>query len=254
MFVRFGIWGNLMLIFLCIAAFFAGIFNTMAAGGSFLMLPLLIMAGLPATVANGTNRISLLAQNTMSVYGFRQKGLFDLKTSVRLMVPALLGSVGGAWMSVRIPDSAFQKIISVLMLVFVVVSVYKERRGNNGKSAARPGPVVTFVLFFCVGIYGGFIQAGVGLFLIGSIRFATGLDLVKTNSIKVFIIASYTVVAILIFALNGKIDWRVAAVVAVAQGVGGYVGTRIAIQGGEKLVKKLIFAALVIMAVKLFFG
>ena len=243
-----------MVILLGIAGFFAGIFNTMAAGGSFMMLPLLIFAGLPATVANGTNRIALLTQNTMSVYGFRRKGFFDLKTNVRLMFPALLGSIGGALMSVRIPDSVFQKIISVLMLVFVVLSVYRDRRSASGKAAGTPGPVATFVLFFCVGIYGGFIQAGVGLFLIGSIRFATGLDLVRTNSVKVFIIASYTVVAIIVFALNGKIDWQVAAVVAVAQGLGGYVGTRIAIRGGEKLIKKLIFAALVIMAVKLFLG
>jgi len=241
-----------MLILLGIAAFFAGIFNTMAAGGSFLMLPLLIFAGLPATVANGTNRIALLTQNTMSVYGFHQKGLFDLKTNVRLMIPALLGSVGGAFMSVHIPDTIFQKIISVLMLIFVVLSVYRDRRSSNGEPAAKPGPVTTFVLFFFVGVYGGFIQAGVGLFLIGSIRFATGLDLVRTNSVKVFIIASYTIVAIIVFALNGKIDWPIAAVVAVTQGAGGYVGTHIAIKGGEKLVKKLIFAALVLMACVLF--
>ena len=241
-----------MLILLGIASFFAGIFNTMAAGGSFLMLPLLIFAGLPATVANGTNRIALLTQNTMSVYGFHQKGLFDLKTNVRLMIPALLGSIGGAFMSVHIPDTVFQKIISVLMLIFVVLSVYHDRHSTSGEPAANPGPVVTFILFFGVGIYGGFIQAGVGLFLIGSIRFATGLDLVRTNSVKVFIIASYTIVAIIIFALNGKIDWPIAAVVAVTQGAGGYVGTRIAIKGGEKLVKKLIFVALLLMAVTLF--
>ena len=241
-----------MLILLGIASFFAGIFNTMAAGGSFMMLPLLIFAGLPATVANGTNRIALLTQNTMSVYGFHQKGLFDLKTNVRLMIPALLGSIGGALLSVRIPDTIFQKVISVLMLIFVVLSVYRDRRSSNGEPAAKPGPVATFVLFFFVGVYGGFIQAGVGLFLIGSIRFATGLDLVRTNSVKVFIIASYTIVAIIIFALNGKIDWPIAAVVAVTQGAGGYVGTHIAIKGGEKLVKKLIFVALFLMAVTLF--
>jgi len=241
-----------MLILLGIAGFFAGIFNTMAAGGSFMMLPLLIFAGLPATVANGTNRVALLTQNTMSVYGFQQKGLFDLKTNVRLMIPALLGSVGGAFMSVHIPDTIFQKIISVLMLIFVVISVYRDRHSTSGEPAVNPGPVVTFILFFGVGIYGGFIQAGVGLFLIGSIRFATGLDLVRTNSVKVFIIASYTIVAIIVFALNGKIDWHVAAVVAVAQGAGGYVGTHIAIKGGEKLIKKLIFAALILMACVLF--
>jgi len=233
-------------------AILAGIVNTLAAGGSFVMLPLLIWSGLPATVANGTNRISLLAQNSLAVVGFHRKGLFDLKTNLKLTIPAILGSILGAWMSVHIPDSVFQKVISVLMLLFVAISVYRERRKNNEQHTFQPGPVSTFVIFFLVGLYGGFIQAGVGLFLIGSIRFATGLDLVKTNSIKVFVIMCYTVVAILVFAYNGKIDWGVAAVVATGQGIGGYLGAQFAVKGGEKWIKRLVFVVLIAMAVKLF--
>ncbi len=243
----------MVLAFLFIMGIMAGMVNTLAAGGSFLMLPLLIWSGLPATVANGTNRISLLAQNGMAVYGFRQKGMFDLRTNLRLTLPAVLGSIIGAWMSVRIPDTVFQKVISVLMLIFVAVSVYRERQKANGRSPKQAGPVTTFLLFMLVGVYGGFIQAGVGLFLIGSIRFATGLDLVRTNSIKVFIIMCYTVVAIAVFALNGKIDWQVAAVVATGQGLGGWLGVRFAISGGEKWIKRLVFVVLVAMAVRLFF-
>jgi len=241
--------GVLALLF--VMGIVAGIFNTMAAGGSFLMLPLLIFAGLPATVANGTNRISLFVQNGMAAWGFQRKGLFDLKTNIRLTIPALVGSIGGALLSVRIPDTAFQKIISVLMLLFVAVTVYRERRKTNGGPAYRPGPVVTFLLFTLVGLYGGFIQAGVGLFLIGSIRFATGFDLVRTNAVKVFIIMSYTTIAIAVFALNGKIDWPVAAVVATAQGLGGWLGSRIAVKGGDRLVKLLVMVAMILMAAKL---
>lgn len=241
------------LVLLFFMGMLAGVVNTLAAGGSFLMLPLLIWSGLPATVANGTNRISLLAQNGLAVVGFRQKGLFDLKTNLRLTVPAVLGSFAGAWMSVTIPDTIFQKVISVLMLLFVAFSVYREQRKGSDGQHRQAGPVGTFLLFFLVGIYGGFIQAGVGLFLIGSIRFATGFDLVRTNSIKVFIIMCYTVVAIAVFALNGKIDWGVAAVVATGQGLGGWLGAHVAISGGEKWIKRLVFVVLIAMAVKLFF-
>lgn len=242
------------LIVLFFMGLLAGIVNTLAAGGSFIMLPLLIWSGLPATVANGTNRISLLAQNGLATVGFARKGMFDLKTNLRLTVPAIMGSIFGAWMSVNIPDTIFQKVISVLMLVFVALSVYREQKKRTDATDTEAGPVGTFLLFFMVGIYGGFIQAGVGLFLIGSIRFATGFDLVKTNSIKVFIIMCYTVVAITVFALNGKIDWGVAAVVAAGQGLGGFLGAHVAISGGEKWIKRFVFVVLVAMAIKLFMG
>jgi uncharacterized membrane protein YfcA len=234
-------------------SFFAGIFNTMAAGGSFLMLPLLIFAGLPPTVANGTNRVALLAQNAASQYGFIKQGVSDLKTNIRLSVPAVIGSTIGAYLSVRIPEVAFKKILSALMIIFVILMIFKENNKRNNKQLSyKPNSIVTFFIFFLVGLYGGFIQAGVGLFLIGSIKFCTNFDLIKTNSVKTFIIACYTVVAILIFAFNGKINWNVALLVAVGQGLGGYAGSKIAVKGGEKFVKKFIIAAIILMAVKLF--
>jgi len=235
-----------------VISFFAGIFNTMAAGGSFLMLPLLIFAGLPPTVANGTNRVALLAQNVASQFGFIKQGVNDFKTNVKLAIPAVVGSVAGAYLSVKIPDVAFKKILSILMIVFVIIMIFKEKNKRNGKeSTYKPKTVGTFIIFALVGLYGGFIQAGVGLFLIGSIKLCTDFNLVKVNSVKTFIIACYTVVAIAIFAYNGKIDWNIALIVAVGQGLGGYAGSRIAVKGGEKFVKKFIIVAIILMAVKL---
>lgn len=235
-----------------VASIFAGIFNTMAAGGSFLMLPLLIFAGLPPTVANGTNRVALLAQNSASQFGFIKQGVNDLNTNIKLAIPAVLGSIVGAYMSVKIPDVAFKKILSILMILFVILMIFSNNKKENKKRSYIPGYFVSFIIFIFVGIYGGFIQAGVGLFLIGSIKLCTGFDLVKVNSVKTFIIASYTIVAILIFAYNGKIDWTVGLLVAVGQGIGGYIGSKVAVKGGEKFVRKFIIVAIILMAVRLF--
>ncbi len=242
----------MVFVFIFFMSFLAGIFNTMAAGGSFLMLPLLIFAGLPPTVANGTNRVALLAQNAASQYGFIKQGVSDLKTNIRLSIPAVIGSILGAYFSIKIPEVAFKKVLSILMIVFVIIMIFKENNNRKGKSSNyKPNSIVTFIIFLFVGLYGGFIQAGVGLFLIGSIKLCTDFDLVKTNSVKTFIIASYTVVAILIFALGGKINWNVALLVAIGQGLGGFAGSKIAVKGGEKFVKKFIIAAIILMAIKL---
>ena len=243
----------MMLVLLFAASVIAGIFNISAAGGSFLMLPLLIFYGLPPTVANGTNRISLLFQNWLGVYSFKKRDVWDLKTNVKLVIPAILGSILGAYYSSIMPDNQFKKIISVLMIIFVFVSLFSGRNTKKISFRIKSYPIV-FLIFLLIGFYGGFIQAGVGLLLIAGIKLATGYDLVKTNAVKTFIIASYTIVAIIIFALKGKIDWHVAAVVATGQGIGGYLGAKLAVEKGEKYIKILIFIAIIFMALKLMFS
>ncbi len=236
---------------LFVVAIFAGIFNISAAGGSFVMLPLLIFYGLPPTVANGTNRISLLVQNWLGVYSFAKRDVWDLKTNVKLVIPAMAGSVIGAYYSSILPDSQFKKIISIFMMAFVIITLFSNSK-KELSFRVKSYPIV-FLIFLVVGFYGGFIQAGVGLLLIAGIRIATGYDLIKVNAIKTFIIACYTIIAILIFALKGKINWHVAVIVATGQGIGGYIGAKLAVEKGEKYIKLFILLAITILAIKLMF-
>ncbi len=242
----------MMLTLLFIASVIAGIFNISAAGGSFIMLPLLIFYGLPPTVANGTNRISLLFQNWLGVYSFKKREVWDFETNLKLVIPAVFGSILGAYYSSILPDNQFKKIISVFMIIFVVVSLFSNKKKKDFSYKIKSYPLV-FAIFLLIGFYGGFIQAGVGLLLIAGIKLATGYDLIKTNAVKTFIIATYTIVAILIFALKGKINWHVALVVATGQGIGGYLGAKLAVEKGEKYIKALILIAITLMALKLMF-
>ncbi len=242
----------MMLALLFIASVIAGIFNISAAGGSFIMLPLLIFYGLPPTVANGTNRISLLFQNWLGVYSFKKREVWDFETNLKLVIPAVFGSILGAYYSSILPDNQFKKIISVFMIIFVVVSLFSNKKKKDFSYKIKSYPLV-FAIFLLIGFYGGFIQAGVGLLLIAGIKLATGYDLIKTNAVKTFIIATYTIVAILIFALKGKINWHVALVVATGQGIGGYLGAKLAVEKGEKYIKALILIAITLMALKLMF-
>lgn len=241
------------ILYLILIGFVAGVINTLAGGGSLLTLPMLIFLGLPPNVANGTNRVAILIQNIFGVAGFKSKGVSTYPFSLYLGIAALFGSVIGAQIAVDIKGETFNKILAVVMLL-VVASMVKKPKNLQNIVERLTGKYLWLgiIAFFFIGIYGGFIQAGVGLFLIGSIKLCTGFDLVKVNSVKTFIIASYTVVAILIFAYNGKIDWTVGLLVAVGQGLGGYLGSKIAVKGGEKFVRKFIIFAILLMAVKLF--
>ena len=104
----------ILLVFL---GFAAGFINIFAGGGSMLVVPFLIFLGLPANIANATNRIAILFQNTVSVFTFQQKKILDLRTDYKLLFPVLLGSIAGAFTAVDIQKEVLEKIIGGLLIV-----------------------------------------------------------------------------------------------------------------------------------------
>jgi uncharacterized membrane protein YfcA len=244
------IWQILAVI---IVGIVAGFFNTLAGGGSLLTLPALIFVGLPATVANGTNRVAILMQNVTAVAGFKQQGVADYKFSLGLAVPAVVGAVVGAKMAVDISDALFQKVLAAVMLLVVGLILWNPTRRWQGDQAVLSPKrrLLAMVAFFFVGVYGGFIQAGVGFIIIAALVLITGLDLVQTNSHKVFVVGVYTLAALATFALNGRVNWAIGLVLGVGNGIGGWIGSQWAVVGGEKWIKVVLAVAVVAMAAKL---
>src|SRR6056297_2525819 len=150
--------------------FLAGIINTLAASGSLLTLPLLIALGLPPIEANGTNRIAILLQNVVAVGRFRQKKVLDLKQGSLIGIPAIIGSIVGAQIAVSIDNDLMGKAIGgVLVLMFFVI-LLRPSRFLNSQEGNPPVPRwLQYIIFFFVGVYGGFLQAGVGFFLLTSL-------------------------------------------------------------------------------------
>ncbi len=239
---------NTLLILLAGTA--AGFINTLAGGGSLITLPLLITLGLPSAVANGTNRIAILIQNITALGNFKHKGYFDYKLGLLFAIPAVVGSIIGANLAITLPDDTFNTILAVVMIIMVILIIWNPSRKSDKIIEKLTGKrrIISVILLFFVGIYGGFIQAGVGYFIIGSITLLTGFSLVKTNSLKVFIITFYTFFSLFIFIVNGKIDWIMGLTLAVGNSLGAWLGSTLAVNKGEKLVKIVLAVGVVIMA------
>ncbi|MEA2021347.1 MAG: sulfite exporter TauE/SafE family protein, partial [Candidatus Caldatribacteriota bacterium] len=141
----------------------AGFMNTIGGGGSLLTLPMLIFLGLPAAVANGTNRIALIVQGIVGVANFKRKGIFYPKLSIILSIPAIFGSLLGARYAINIPEELFQKILAVMMIVILVIIVTRPEKkflkAIEGENLSTSRLIVSILVFFGVGFYGGFIQA-----------------------------------------------------------------------------------------------
>lgn len=234
----------------------AGILNTLAGGGSLLTLPLLIFLGLPASTANGTNRIAVFVQNVTAAAGFRRKGFRSIRYGLFLAVPAVIGAILGATVAIDIPDRLFEQILGILMLVILGLILWNPVRKlkHTGEllTPARRWMAAFFFLF--VGFYGGFIQAGVGFLVIATLTLINGLDLVKTNSYKVVINSVFTAIALMVFALHGEVNWPVGVLLAVGTGIGGWLGSHLAVEKGEPLIRAVLVIAVVAMSLRLLTG
>ena len=235
------------------AGILAGFINTLAGGGSLLTLPILIFLGLPTAVANGTNRIAIVAQCAFAVAGFKKKGVSNFKLSLLLSTPAIIGAIIGAYFAVDISDVLFRRVLAVIMLLVLGLILWNPRQDSSGSSNSlgRRQLITAMTVFFFIGIYGGFIQVGVGFIIIAALTTITKFNLVVTNSHKVFIAGIYTIFALIVFAFNGKVCWEIGLCLAAGMGLGGWIGSHWAVTKGERWIRVVLAICVVAMVIKL---
>jgi hypothetical protein len=224
----------------------AGVMNTLAGGGSLLTVPVLILLGLPGTVANGTNRVGVLIQCLVAAWRFKAEGISEIRTALPLLLPIGLGSLVGAIGVNHIPDSTFEALFGIVMLL-LLVPIFRPSTMQIETSTRRWPTWKAMLTFFAIGVYGGAFQAGVGIVLLIALHHS-GLDLVRANAAKAVIIAAMTLVAVPVFVLEGRVLWLPAAIVTIGYTAGAAIGTRLAIRGGERVIRPVVVLAILALS------
>jgi hypothetical protein len=226
----------------------AGVINTLAGGGSLLTVPLLVLLGLPGSVANGTNRIGILLQNAVAAWRFRAEGVRVFRETLPVLAPFLLGSALGALAISRLADATFERVFGLLMLALLFPTLREAGGRRAAGRAARPWPpALARAANFAVGVYGGAFQAGVGLALLAVLT-REGHDLVRANAIKVIVVGALTAVAVPVFVAGGTVAWGPALALALGFSAGGALGARLAVRGGERLIRAALALSVVALA------
>lgn len=238
-------------LLLIAAGVVASIINVVGGGGSFITLSILIFLGLPTVVANGTNRVGVLMQNASAVWGFHHARVLDWRWALTASVPALAGSAVGTWAALYVGDELFRRILAIVMVVVTAATLFAPdpqpdapARGARSWAAAAA--------FFVVGLYGGFLQAGVG-FLVLAVTTWSGLDLVRGNAVKGVSVLLVTALALAIFAAHGSIHWPMGAALAIGNTVGGLIGVHLAVNKGHAWLKRVVTITIIAFAVRLWF-
>jgi uncharacterized protein len=168
-------------------------------------------------------------------------------------LPALVGSYLGANLAVSIDDVTFKRLLALIMvgvLIFTALDPMKRfRRTETSFSPLRMA--VVLISFFFVGVYGGFVQAGVGFIIITALL-VHGLDLVRINAVKVFVIFAFTAIALGVFFVHGQVNLTLGLALAVGNSAGGWIGTHMAVKKGHDWIKRFVTLTVLVFALKLF--
>ena len=230
----------------------AGAINTIVGSGTLITFPTLLFFGFPPLVANVSNTVGLVAGGITGIHGYRAE-LSDQGPTLRRLVPAsVLGSVTGAILLLKLPESAFESIVPVLIGVALLLVLFGPRlqawaaaRHPDHDSLGRR--VLLAVGIFAAGVYGGYFGAAQGVLLVGIMSVMLTIRLQSINGMKNVLATVANAVAALVFILVAweRINWAVAALIAIGALAGGYVGARV----GRRLSPRVLRGVIVVIGV-----
>ena len=232
-------------IILIVAGLFSGFVNTLASSGSAITLPLLLFLGLPANVANGTNRIPILASSIISVLTFQHAKVLDWKNGIRLGIPVVIGSITGSFLASIISSKTLNwAIIAAVVFAFFIL-LLRPKRWLKEKPAEHLNLAwIQMLILFVVGLWAGFIVLDSATYMLFALVLGVGYDLIRANAIKSLFLFFVSFSSLLIFYEEHEVNWKIGGILAAGSMVGGWFGAKMA---SKEWAKTWIYRALLIV-------
>ncbi len=240
-----------------LAGMVAGVINTLAGSGSAITLGVLLFLGLPADMANGTNRVGVVALGLGSMAALKRSQMTALlKKGQYILWTTLAGALTGALVVVEIDEAALEKVIGGLMIVLLFVVLFNPKRWlqDSAQALTRPS-LLHILLFFAVGFYGGFIQMGFGIFFLAVAVLLARFSLIDANIIKIVVTFAFAIPVLGIFIWHGDVQWDLGLALAAGQAVGGWLAARYALGHPQAniWIRRLLIVMILVVIVKIFF-
>lgn len=233
------------------AGILTGFINVFAGGGSLITMPLLVLMGLPVSVANGTNKLGLIFGGAAGAGSFIKKGEINFREILPVVPFSLIGVFIGSKLSIDISDKVYTTILSIVMvLVLVVILIKPQRFLNVGDGAVSLKKMI--ISFTVIGFYAGFIQIGMGYLVITALSIATNYSLLKITAYKV-VIAGFIFVTISasIFIFYGRVNFLYGISLGAGNALGAFIASNLAIKNGERIFRPILILSVLGMSIKL---
>ncbi|OFY31748.1 MAG: hypothetical protein A2275_03460 [Bacteroidetes bacterium RIFOXYA12_FULL_35_11] len=239
---------------LIISGFLVGIINTVAGNGTIISFSLFMGLGLPSNIANGTIRLGVVLQTLAATLYFNKNHFLSIKKGLTLAIPTTIGSIIGAQIAVSIDKEIFKIIMGIVMLFMLFLLFYYPQKWlkGNSTSCSKKTTGLQIFIFLLIGIYGGFIHIGVGLFILAALVLISGYNLVEANALKVFLVLIYSPFTLGVFMLSGQIHYGIGLIAAIGNIFGALVGSRLAISWGAGFIRWFVAFVILISVADMF--
>ena len=247
--------GLIELLALILSGIVAGFVNTLAGGGSIFTLPALMLLGLPADIANGTNRVGVFIQSLVAVRGFNRHGLLATQAIVPILIPTDIGSLIGATVASYVPADILKPVLIITMMTMTLVIVLKPNTipaENETPVTLQENPMGA-VWLFIAGLYGGFIQAGVGFILLAALAGSLRFDLIRANALKMACTLVFGSVALMVFIVRDQVMWIPGLIMGLATIIGVQLSVKFAINAQQKTLKWFLLGMSLIVCIAALF-
>jgi len=249
----FDIYSWQIITILIFAGFLTGVVNTFAGSGTIISYSVFMMLGLPISTANGTVRMGVILQTLAAALNFHRNKALDVKKGFLLGIPITIGSIIGAEIAVSIDKDVFEKVIAIvliLMMFFLIKNPDKWIKEKKEISEKNPKKW-HYILYFFIGIYGGFIHMGVGIFLLAALVLVSGYDLIKANALKIFTVFLYSPFVLVVFMLNGHIDYAMGIFSSIGNFAAGLIASHFAVKQGAGFVRWFLIVIIILFSAHL---
>ena len=247
-------------LLICAAAAVAGAINAVAGGGTLVSFPTLLWLGVPSVVANATNTVAIWPGSLGSAWGYRREMRGSDTRVYTLIVPSIIGGIGGAVLLRLTPTDVFDRLVPALIFFATIVFMFQERLQRRFNWSATHGDHegprwIASAMFYqlAVALYGGYFGAGIGILMLAALAIMGHTDIHQMNGLKNALAVVINGVAAVYFIVSGLVSWPHAAVMAVGAIIGGVGGAGIARRLGRQTVRRLVVAIGFAMAISLMF-
>lgn len=234
-------------LLLLAAGLIGGALNSLAGGGSFIVFPALLLAGIPPVIANATNTYAALPGYMSGAWGYWADLMKHRHLLLVYAAVALVFGYAGAELLLHVSDALFDRLVPWLMLFAVAlfafggaINAWVRRRAGTGRGRRLAGAVLLLGLLAALCVYGGFFNAGFGILLLAFLALAGFSDIHAMNGLKLWVSSIVAVVAVARFALAGSIEWYFGSIALVGVVTGAYVAARLAHRIPQRVIRVLV--------------
>jgi len=242
------------LVILLVGGLFSGVLNAVVGGGTVITVPLLVITGLPMHLAIGTNRFAMIFNTGVGAIGYHRKVKFNLGLALFLAAVASIGSIVGVAIVLQTAEEILKYIIAILMLIMGSIIMYKKKLGLEEKKTnpTKSDYIMTSVLSFFLGIYGGFFGAGVSTMFTFMFVSFYGMSFIKSAGITRFVVSLLSMIAFVVFLINMKVNFVYGIILSISLIAGAKIGVDLAVKAGNIWIRRLFIFFVIISSIRLF--